>query len=149
MGLTFGNGGAGGDPNTLTSGRPWRRGARSIGSLKPTTASATSLIQLSTESMYSEGLGHIDITVTRSGDVSGTASVNYATVDVSQPGNASQKGDYEIALGTLSFNPGETSKTFRILIVDDGFVEGNEDIGIVLSNPTGAGVGLGSPNSGE
>ena len=58
-----------------------------------------------------ENAGHIDITVTRSGDTSGSATVNYATVD----GSASQKSQYEIALGKLTFNPGDTSKTFRVL----------------------------------
>src|SRR5205814_2416103 len=69
--------------------------------------------------------------------------------DESQPGHASQKSDYEIALAKVTFNPGETSKTLRILIVNDNFVEGNETINLALSNPTGAGVGLGSPNQAE
>jgi len=60
-----------------------------------------------------------------------------------------QKSDYEIALGKVTFNPGETSKTFRILIVNDTFVEDDETIDLALSNPTGAGVGLGSPNIAE
>src|SRR5205085_966156 len=49
-------------------------------------------------------------------------------------------------LGKVTFNPSETSKTVRILIVDDNFVEGNEVVNLALSNPTGTGVGLGSPN---
>lgn len=148
--ITFGNGGSGGDVNTLYFAAGIGEEEHGLfGSLKPTTASATSLIQLSTdEYAIGEGSGHIDITATRSGDVSGAASVNYATFDVSQPAHASQKSDFEIALGKLTFNPGETSKTFRILIVDDNFVEGAEEIVLVLSNPTGAGVGLGSPNTG-
>jgi len=147
--IVFGNGGNGGDVNTLYFAAGIGEEEHGLfGSLKPTTASAASLIQLSTNDYaIGEGGGHIDITATRSGNVSGSATVNYATFDESQPGHASQKSDYEIALGKLTFNPGETSKTFRILIVDDGFVEGNEEIGLVLSNPTGAGAGLGSPNT--
>jgi uncharacterized protein (TIGR03118 family) len=149
--LTFGNGGAGGDVNTLYfSAGPAEEEHGLFGSLKPTTASATSLIQFSTdEYAISEGGGHIDITVTRNGDASGTASINYNTFDESQPGHASQKSDYEIALGSVTFAPGETSKTFRILIVNDNFVEGDETVSLALSNPTGSGVGLGSPNSAE
>src|SRR6185503_12398351 len=63
---------------------------------------------------------------------------------------------YEISLGTVTFAPGETSKTFRILIVNDTDFspfpignEGDEVIDLMLSNPTGAGVGLGSPNTAE
>ncbi|MDQ3667611.1 MAG: TIGR03118 family protein [Acidobacteriota bacterium] len=149
--LTFGNGGNGGDVNTLyfTAGI----GAEEhglFGSLKPTTASATSLIQFSTDDYaIGEGGGHIDITVTRSGNVSGSATVNYATFDQSQPNHASQKSDFQIALGTLHFAPGQTSQTFRLLLVDDLFDEGDETVILVLSNPTGAGVGLGSPNIAE
>ncbi len=147
--LTFGNGGAGGDPNTLYfSAGIGEEEHGLLGSLRPTTASATSLIQFSTdEYAIGEGGGHIDVTATRSGNVSGSATVNYATFDQSQPNHASQKSDFQIAAGKLSFNPGETSKTFRILLVDDTFDENDEDINVVLSNPTGAGVGLGSPST--
>ena len=146
--LTFGNGGAGGDVNTLyfTAGIGEEEHGL-LGSLKPTTASATSLIQFGdTEYSVGEGTGHIDVTVTRAGDASGFATVNYATFDQSQAAHASQKSDYELAVGQLTFTPGETSKTFRILIVNDTFVEGDETIDLFLSNPTGAGLGLGTPS---
>lgn len=152
--LTFGNGDVmgdvGGDPNTLyfTAGIGEEQHGL-FGSLKPTTASATSLIQFATdEFVVSEGVGHINVTITRAGDVSGSATVNYTTFDVSAPGHANQKSDYQIALGKVTFDPGETSQTFRIFLVDDRFVKtpGNETIDLVLSNPTGAGVGLGSPS---
>jgi uncharacterized protein (TIGR03118 family) len=147
--LTFGNGGAGGNPNTLYFAAGTAEEEHGLfGSLNPTTASATSLIQFSTDDFgINEAGGHIDVTVTRSGDASGTATVNYNTFDESAPGHASQKSDYEIALGTLTFAPGETSKTFRILVVNDSFVEGTEVIDLALSHPTGTGVGLGSPNT--
>ncbi len=146
--IVFGNGGAGGDVNTLyfTAGIGEEEHGL-FGKLNPTTASATSLIQFSTdEYAINEGTGHIDITVTRAGDASGSATINYNTFDESVAGHASQKSDYEIAAGRLSFAPGETSKTFTILTVNDTFVEGDEIIDLMLSNPTGAGVGLGSPN---
>jgi uncharacterized protein (TIGR03118 family) len=148
--LKFGNGGNGGNVNTLyfTAGIGDEEHGL-FGSLNPTTASATSLISLSSdEYSIGEGSGHIDITVTRSGDVSGSAAVNYATFDESKPGHASQKSDYELVLGTVRFDPGETSETFRLLLVDDNFVEGDEVVGLILSNPTGGGVGMGSPNTG-
>jgi uncharacterized protein (TIGR03118 family) len=148
-GLLFGNGVNGGDPQTLyfTAGTGEEEHGL-FGSLKPTTAVATSLIQFATD-QYSigEGSGHIDITVTRNGDASSAATVNFNTFDQSQAGHASQKSDYQIALGKLTFNPGETSKTVRILIVNDNFVEGDETIDLALSNPTGTRVGLGSPNA--
>jgi uncharacterized protein (TIGR03118 family) len=147
--LQFGNGGNGGDTNTLyfTAGTAEEQHGL-FGKLNATTAAATSLIQFGADS-YSVFEGplssHIDVTITRAGDVSHEASVNYNTFDEASAGHASQTSDYEIALGRVDFAPGETSKTFRIHIVDDNFVEGDEAIGLALSNPTGQGVGLGSP----
>lgn len=165
--LKFGNGGSGGDVNTLYFAAGIGEEQHGLfGKLQPTTASATSLIQFSSdEYTISEGSGHIDITVTRSGDASGTATVNYNTFDFAATPlptptpsptptpapdiNANQKSDYEIALGTITFAPGETSKTFRLLLVNDSRDEADEIINLQLSNPTGAGVGLGSPNTAE
>jgi len=149
--LTFGNGGAGGDVNTLYfSAGTGEEEHGLFGKLQPTTASATSLIQFAdTAFSIGEGSGHIDVTVTRTGDASGTATVNFNTFDESEVDHASQKSDYEIALGTLRFDPGETSKVVRILVVNDIFDENDEILDLMLSNPTGAGVGLGSPNTAE
>ena len=146
--LTFGNGGAGGDVNTLyfTAGTAEEEHGL-FGKLNPTTASATSLIQFAANNFtIGEGSGHIQITVTRIGDASASATVNYATFDESQTDHGSQKSDYEIAAGTLTFGPGETSKTFTVLVVNDTFDEHDEEVDLVLSNPTGSGVGLGSPS---
>ena len=86
------------------------------------------------------------VTVTRAGDASGNATVNLNTFDESQPDHASQKSDYESEISKVTFAPGETSKTVRILIVNDIFDENDETLELVLSNVTGAGAGLGSPN---
>jgi uncharacterized protein (TIGR03118 family) len=141
--IVFGNGGNGGNPNTLYFAAGIVDEKHGLfGSLKPTTASATSLIEFSSaDYAIGESDGSIQITVTRSGNVSGTASVNYATFDESQPNQANQKTDYQIAVGTLNFTPGETSKTFKVLLVDDEFSEGDEVLNLALSNVTGAGLG--------
>ena len=86
---------------------------------------------LTAEASHSE-----TITVTRTGDVSGAVSVDYVTTD----GTASERSDYTAALGTLSFAPGETSKTFTVLITDDAYEEGYEKADLTLSNPTGGAV---------
>src|SRR4051812_8133848 len=149
--LSFGNGGSGGDVNTMyfTAGVGEEEHGL-FGKLNPTTASATSLIQFASDSFtIGEGSGHIEVTVTRQGDASGAATVNYSTFDESQPDHASQKSDFEIAAGSLSFAPGETSKTFTILVVNDTFDENDETIDLFLNNVTGAGAGLGFPNHAE
>jgi uncharacterized protein (TIGR03118 family) len=147
--LTFGNGGNGGDTNTLyfSSGIAEEKHGL-FGSLKVVTTPSTSLVQFSNTSYtINEGTGSISITVTRSGDASGPATVNYATYDETNTGHATQRSDYQIAVGTLKFNPGETSKTFKILLEDDFYQEGDEAVNLILSNPTGA--GLGTPSVAE
>lgn len=88
-----------------------------------------------------ESNGSITITVNRTGNDLPPVTVSYATSD----GTAQQRSDYNITLGKLSFGAGQTSKTFTILITDDGYVEGNETVNLTLSNPTG-GASLGVPN---
>ena len=85
-----------------------------------------------------EGAGHIIITVSRSGDVSSEASVEYGTFDLT----ASERPDYTTSLGTLRFAPGETSKTFLVFITDDAYVEGGESLMLTLSNPQGVSLGV-------
>jgi len=141
--IVFGNGGSGGDPNTLYFAAGTADEEHGLfGSLKAISTFATSQIQFSSDAYdVGEGDGGLQITVIRSGNVSAPATVNYATFDRSQPGHASQKSDYQAAFGTLRFLPGETSKTFRISIVNDKFDENDEIVDIALSNPTGAGLG--------
>lgn len=83
----------------------------------------------------------VDVTVTRVGDITGAASIDYATSD----GTASARSDYEAAIGTLQFAANEATKTITILIVDDRFGEGPETFNVNLSNPVGC--TLGSPTS--
>jgi hypothetical protein len=84
--------------------------------------------------------------VSRSGNASLPAAVDYLTSPVLN-GNVSDRSDFTLALGTLKFAAGETTKSFTILLTDDVFVEGNEFVSITLSNPSG-GLALGEPNQG-
>lgn len=84
-----------------------------------------------------EDLSALTITVTRGGDTNGTASVFYATDN----GSATQKGDFEYAGGRLVFAPGETMKTFQVLINEDMYADPNESLKAFLSNPVGAVLG--------
>ena len=77
------------------------------------------------------------ITVTRTGDVSDTATVDYATQDNS----AHQRSDYTLAVGTLLFAPGEARKDFTVLVTDDAYFRGDKVLNLVLSNPTKASLG--------
>jgi hypothetical protein len=98
------------------------------------TGGPTSLEFGATTFNVSESATHLDIEVNRTGDTSAQVSVDYATTDAT----ASERQDYKAALGTLRFRAGETTKTVRILLTDDGYPEGgDETFQLTLSNPTG------------
>jgi len=88
-----------------------------------------------------EGVGAATLTINRTGDTSGAASVDFETSD----GSAVQSSDYTTSAGTVDFAAGETSKTVSVLITDDLYIESNETINVTLSNPTGG--SLGSPGT--
>jgi hypothetical protein len=79
----------------------------------------------------------VDLTVARTGNISGAATIDYASAD----GTASDRSDYLAALGTLHFAPGEASKIVNVFIVDDRFGEGPETFTVNLSNPVGCTLG--------
>jgi uncharacterized repeat protein (TIGR01451 family) len=85
-----------------------------------------------------EAAASVQIVVNRTGDLSGATTVNYTTVN----GTASDRSDFTAAVGTLHFGPGETTKSFNVLLTDDALVEGFEALRLVLSNPTGALLGI-------
>lgn len=82
------------------------------------------------------------VTVIRTNGSDGSVTVQYETSD----GTATVSVDYRKAEGTLTFGPGETSKTFTVLIIDDLIEEGPETVKLTLKNPTG-GATLGTTDS--
>ena len=74
------------------------------------------------------------VTVTLSAPSSTPVSVGYATHD----GTAVAGSDYTAAQGTLTFAPGETTRTVQVAIRGDALVEGNETFELALAAPTGA-----------
>jgi hypothetical protein len=75
-----------------------------------------------------------DFTVTLSSAAITTITVNYATSD----GTASAPGDYTAGSGTLTFSPGDTSKTISVPVVGDTVPEPDETFNVDLSTPSGA-----------
>ena len=61
-------------------------------------------------------------------------TVNYATAD----GTAKALGDYAATGGTLTFAPGETTKTIVVAVVGDATYEANETFFLNLSGPANA-----------
>jgi hypothetical protein len=71
-------------------------------------------------------------TVTLSKASSQTISVNYATTN----GSATAGLDYTASNGTLTFNPGVTSQTITIPILNNSINEADESFSLTLSSPT-------------
>jgi len=95
-------------------------------------------VQLSsTAYSVNEGGSTAIITVTLNAASGLTVTVDYATSD----GAATAGSDYTPTSGTLTFNPGQTSKTFSVPITDDTFDEPDETVNLTLSNPGNATLG--------
>jgi hypothetical protein len=95
---------------------------------------------------FSEAIYTVDegvsatIAVTLSNATGDPVEVEYATSN----GTAAEGSDYTASSGTLTFAPGETSKTFDVAITEDAFDESDETVNLTLSNPSNA--TLGAPN---
>ncbi len=90
-----------------------------------------------------EGNPSVTLTVNRSGDVSTTTTVNYATGG----GTATAGSDYTVTSGTLTFDPGQLSKTITVPIINENLYEVTaETFNVTLSNPS-AGVMLLDPSN--
>ncbi|HEX8423366.1 MAG TPA: Calx-beta domain-containing protein [Pyrinomonadaceae bacterium] len=100
--------------------------------------------------VVNENAGSVLITAVRTGDATAPATVDYETeadrvtvgCDVKN-GLASERCDYTTTLGKLRFAAGETTKTFRVFITDDVYLDGDERFHVILSNPS-AGLTIGT-----
>jgi hypothetical protein len=115
---------------------------------------ATSSIQFSpTTYRVTEGVPSVTVTVTRTGDTSGVATIEYSSNDTEVCAQvvptpcASERSDYIAVSGRLTFAAGETSKTITILINDDVFDESAETFDIRLRNVQGASASLEGSNA--
>lgn len=119
----FGQDFAGGDSGAVGS---WR--------LNFTTVTCTDNVMLTQSSTTgSEAVGNLAVSVTRTGGLEGSATVNYATSD----GTATAGSDYTSTSGTLTFAAGELTKTFLIPITNDTALEADETLNVNLSGATG------------
>ncbi|MDZ3833321.1 MAG: putative Ig domain-containing protein [Sphingopyxis sp.] len=85
------------------------------------------------------GTSTATVTVTLQSASGRTVTVDYATAD----GSATTAGsDYTAASGTLSFAPGETSKSISVLVNGDTIPEGNETFSLDLFNASNASIAV-------
>jgi PKD repeat protein len=87
-----------------------------------------------------ESVGTASITVTLSATALVTVEVDYAAGG----GTATPGSDYTLAPGTLTFAPGETSKTIPVTITSDSALEPDETVVVELSGQRNATLGTSS-----
>nr|WP_277876478.1 DUF4347 domain-containing protein [Trichocoleus sp. FACHB-40] len=80
------------------------------------------------------GVSYAEFQVSLSNASSSVVSVNYATAN----NTAAAGSDYTATQGILTFDPGVTSKTFRVAVNGDRVDEANESFFVNLSNPSKA-----------
>ncbi len=88
----------------------------------------------------SETGGSATISVVRLGLIDQAGTVEFASAN----GTATAGTDYIATSGALSFEPGETSKTFTVTVLDDALGEGAKTVLLNLRNPN-TGAFLGTP----
>ncbi|MDZ4323871.1 MAG: Calx-beta domain-containing protein, partial [Pseudomonas sp.] len=77
-----------------------------------------------------EGSGSMTFTVGRDGDTTSEASIQFAT----SGGTANPGSDYTALATVLSFAAGEVNKSITVAINNDSLSEGDETVGVVISN---------------
>ncbi len=137
-------GGAGTDVlNVDTACLPTTRNATSVtvAGRQPLTFNATtetvnvasSLTASESSLSVNESASSVIVTVTRTVDTSRTVTVVYSTSDRT----ATAGVDYTATSGTLTFNVGETTKTFAVPFFNDTADEPDETFSVTLGDTTG------------
>ncbi len=104
----------------------------------PRTISLSPLAVQATEPL--SGSVNATFTVTLSGASGSTVTVDYATAN----GSALAGSDYTSTSGTLSFDPGDLTRTVDVAVLSDALVEGAETFTLTLSSPTNATIATGA-----
>jgi hypothetical protein len=105
-----------------------------FGEPNPLTPPPTITINDTSVSEGNAGTTSAVFTASLSAASSNTVLVNYASAD----GTATAYSDYTPVSGTLTFSPGQTSKTISVPIIGDTIVENNETLFLNLSSPSNA-----------
>jgi hypothetical protein len=87
-----------------------------------------------------DGTSVLALTVTLAGSTQETVTVNFATADDTAVSSGVLQ-DYVARIGTLTFLPGETTKTIEILVNGDTFLETDETFTVTLSGAANAAIG--------
>ena len=120
-----------------------------VASLAAAAQTATISIDSPTITEGNSGTTNLDFTVSLSSASANSVSVNYnvsgaGTATVEGPGGTTTKTDVRIADGSLTFAPGETSKTVTAGVIGDTKDEPDETVVLTLSNALSAIIAAGT-----
>lgn len=112
-----------------------------IGTIRNDDASLVIAATSASNSEGNSGTTPFTFSVTRTGTISGNASVDYAVAGSGS--NVADAADFGGALpsGTINFAATETTKTITINVTGDTLFEADEGFTITLSNASGANLG--------
>ena len=123
--------------NTFTTGAP-ENSVGDGGTVTRNFSASPIILQFNgTESFAAESVTQRSVTVERFGFLTGTSTVDYAVTG----GTATAGSDYTNVSGTLTFAPGQSTRSITLPVIDDAEVEPDETVVLKLSNPTGALLG--------
>ena len=123
-----------GEPKTVVLNINDPNVSSSSSSISSSVSAATTIALSATSYGVAENAGSITITVNRTGVTTGTMGINYGTTN----GTAQSGSDYTAVSGSLTFNPGETVKTFSVPVNNNTAIEGGRTFNVVLNTPTGS-----------
>ncbi|MEH2199966.1 PA14 domain-containing protein [Nostoc sp.] len=104
--------------------------------------SPTTITLGSASTTVNEGAGNAIITLLRTGDLSGTSSIKYATFSGTATAGVDYGSEGTESGGTVIFAPGQSSRQVAIPINDDSLAEADETFNFVIEQPDGAALGL-------
>ena len=120
---------------------PLTAGAYITNDDRPSTVSASLQARSSNWNEAALAANGVDLVLTRSGDLTHTASVNYAVTGYNSvsltygPADAADFKGGVFPSGVATFAPGQSSVTVHMEIVDDNLWEKSDGFQVVLSNP--------------
>ncbi|MCI0637732.1 MAG: Ig-like domain-containing protein [Gemmataceae bacterium] len=110
------------------------RGGFDTAAVNVTVAAPSLTINDVSQPEGNNGASNFVFTVTLSNSSSQTITVSYSTAD----GTATAGEDYNAASGSVTFYPGQTTKTIGVVIIGDVVHEPAETFYVNLTNPTNA-----------
>ncbi|MEH1936924.1 MAG: PA14 domain-containing protein [Nostoc sp.] len=96
----------------------------------------------SSSTTVNEGDGSVSVTLLRTGDLSSTSSIKYATLSGTATAGVDYGSEGIESAGTVIFAPGQSSRQVSIPINDDSLAEADETFNFVIDQPQGATIGL-------